>query len=79
MRSPNEHERAVRAAEIRHLTNALRPYGVLSRDALERAAGRTNWMDHGGFTRALAAAVAQGAIKELPLGFYRDASVPSPH
>lgn len=48
----------------------LRPYGVLHRDALERAAGADRWHE-GGFDRALSAATHSGAIEPLPAGFYR--------
>ncbi len=66
----SEHESAVVEAEIRRLVHALRPYGVLRRDALARAANVETWHG-GGFERALRIAVAEHEIEELPLGFYR--------
>lgn len=64
------HESAVLEAEVRRLVHALRPYGVLRRDALARAANVETWHE-AGFERALRLAVAEHAIEELPLGFYR--------
>jgi hypothetical protein len=64
-----QHERAVLRAEIRRLVAALRPYGVLRRDTLARAAGAPSW-HQAGFDRALLAAVEAGEIEERPLGFY---------
>jgi hypothetical protein len=66
------HDEAVIEAEVRRLANTMRPYGVLRRDALERAAGAAGW-HQGGFDAALRAAVRTGAFKQLPAGFYRDA------
>ena len=66
----SEHESAVVEAEIRRLVHALRPYGVLRRDALARAANVETWHE-AGFERALRIAVAEHEIEELPLGFYR--------
>jgi hypothetical protein len=68
-RSLTEHERAVRSAEIRRLVAALRPFGVLRRDALAQAAGAMRWHESD-FELALGAAVEAGEIHELPLGFY---------
>lgn len=69
-RSPRErHDEAVIQAEVRRLAQALRPFGVLSRDALERAAGAEHWHE-GGFDGALSEAVKTGAIERRPLGFY---------
>jgi hypothetical protein len=66
----SEHESAVVEAEIRRLVHALRPYGVLRRDALARAAKVETWHE-AGFERALEIAVAEHEIEELPFGFYR--------
>jgi hypothetical protein len=66
----SEHESAVVDAEIRRLVHALRPYGVLRRDVLARAANVETWHE-AGFERALRIAVAEHEIEELPLGFYR--------
>jgi len=71
-RSPScssRHEEAVVRAEIRRLVRALSPYGVLSREALSREAGAGRWHETR-FERALDAAVEQGEIVALPLGFY---------
>jgi hypothetical protein len=67
--SGSDHEKAVLRAEVRRLVNALSPYGVLSRDSLRREAGALHWHEPL-FSRALEAAVAEGQIVELPLGFY---------
>jgi hypothetical protein len=67
---PSQHERAVVDAEVRRLVCALRPFGVLRRDALSRVACARNWHE-GSFERALRAAIADGEIEELALGFYR--------
>ena len=61
---------AVIQAEVRRLAHALRPYGVLHRNALERAADAVRW-HHGGFDSALDAGVRSGLLKRLPAGFYR--------
>jgi hypothetical protein len=63
------HEEAVLHAEVKRLVRALAPYGVLRHDALKREAGARNWREPR-FERALAAAVEQGEIEALPLGFY---------
>jgi hypothetical protein len=65
-----EHESAVLHAEVRRLVRALRPYGVLRRDALARAANAETWHE-AGFERALQIAVDEHEIEQLPLGFYR--------
>lgn len=72
----SRHEEAVIQAEARRLARALRPYGVLPRDTLERVAGASRWHD-GGFDRALSAAVRAGEIEPLPAGFYREAGTAS--
>lgn len=68
-RAARRHDEAVIQAEVRRLARALRPYGVLHRDALERAAGAEHWRQ-GGFDSALSAAARSGAIEPLPLGFF---------
>lgn len=55
------HDEAVIQAEVRRLARALRPYGVLHREALEQAAGASRWHD-GGFDSALAIAVRSGVV-----------------
>ncbi len=67
--SEARHELAVVGAEVRRLVNALRPYGVLRRNALKRIAGAAKWHE-ASFERALSAAVEAGEIEQLPLGFY---------
>jgi hypothetical protein len=66
------HEQAVIQAETRRLAKALKPYGILHRDALERVCGAERWHE-GGFDRALHEAVRAGALEALPGGFYRGA------
>lgn len=63
------HDEAVLAAETRRLIDALRPFGVLHRAALERRTRAITWRE-GCFDRALHAAVASGKVRRLPLGFY---------
>jgi hypothetical protein len=70
---PYHHDDAVLQAEVRRLVHALRPFGVLRKDALKRAACPTNW-HQGGFDTALHVAVAAGKIEPLSFGFYRLAS-----
>jgi hypothetical protein len=65
----HRHDEAVLHAEIRRLVRALSPYGVLSRDALSREVVARNWHEPW-FERALEAAIEQGEIVALPLGFY---------
>lgn len=55
------HDEAVIQAEMRRLARALKPYRILHRDALQRAAGADTWHD-GGLDRALRAAVKAGAV-----------------
>ena len=64
------HDEAVVQAEIRRLSRALRPYGVLRRDELEHEVGARSW-HAGGFGEALDRAVRSGLVKRLPFGFYR--------
>lgn len=72
MRSKRRHDEAVIQAEVRRLAAALRPYRILRREALERAAHADRWSRQG-FEQALAEGVKRGAIEQLPLGFYREA------
>jgi hypothetical protein len=67
--SDARHDAAVLQAEVKRLVRALAPHGVLRRDALRREVGADNWHDRW-FERALDAAVTQGQIEVLPLGFY---------
>jgi hypothetical protein len=64
------HDDAVAEAEAHRIVRALRPYGVLHRDALARECAAHGWHE-GSFDEALAAAVRSGAVTKLPLGFYR--------
>jgi hypothetical protein len=72
----SRHDDAVVQAEARRLARALRPYGVLHRDALERVAGAMRWRD-GWFDTALNAAVESGKIEKMPGGFVRDPGLPA--
>lgn len=65
------HDEAVIQAEVRRLACSLRPYRILSRGALQKAAGANHWSNNG-FDQALSEAVRRGMIEELPFGFYRD-------
>lgn len=67
----SRHEQAVVRAEMRRLAKALRPYGILHRNALQEACGAQKWHE-GGFDRALREAVRHGLLEPLPGGFYRD-------
>jgi hypothetical protein len=62
------HDQAVIEAEVRDLTRAIRPYGVLRHDALAHVAGAARWP--GNFDRALQVAVEEGRLDARPLGFY---------
>lgn len=62
--------RAITDAEVQDIVRALRPFGVLGRDALAQECNAAKWQE-GGFDLALEAAVAAGAIEELPGGFYK--------
>jgi hypothetical protein len=66
----SRHDEAIIQAEVRRLARALRPFGVLHRDALEQAADARRWHE-GGFDSALETAVRGGAVQRLPAGFYR--------
>ena len=63
-------------AEVRRLARALRPYGVLHRNALAGAADARRWHE-GGFDSALEAAVRSGSIERLPADFYRTPKPPA--
>jgi hypothetical protein len=67
--SDRGHDAAVLRSEVKRLVHALSPYGVLQRDVLRREAGAGHWHEPS-FDRALDAAVKQGQIEALPLGFY---------
>ncbi|HEY3728157.1 MAG TPA: hypothetical protein VGL51_13335 [Solirubrobacteraceae bacterium] len=67
---PQQHDDAVLQAEARRVVHALRPFGILRKDALKRAACPTTWHE-GGFDSALHAAIAAGKIEPLPFDFYR--------
>ena len=73
-RMARRHDEAIIDGEVRRLARALRPYGVLHRDALEQAADARRWHE-GGFDSALDAAVRAGAVHRLPAGFYRTPSL----
>jgi hypothetical protein len=64
------HAHAISHAEARHLVLTLAPFGVLDREALARECGHVHWKD-GSFDQALAQAIDEGVIEELPGGFYR--------
>ena len=66
------HDQAVIEAEVRRLTHAIRPFGVLGHEALARAAGAARWQT-GQFDRALQAAVDQRRLERLPFDCYREA------
>lgn len=70
------HEEAITHAEAHHLVLALAPFGVLDRAALARECGHVHWKD-GSFDQALRRAIDEGAIEELPGGFYRAATATS--
>jgi hypothetical protein len=65
-------ERALLDADVRHIVDALRPFGVLHRDQLARVAGAGTWHEVV-FERALTEAVRRGLIEKLAEGFYADA------
>jgi hypothetical protein len=69
-RELDAHEDAVTQAEVRRLARALAPYGILGREALERAARANHWRQ-GAFESALASALRSGTLEQLPYGFYR--------
>ncbi len=62
-------EEALRAAEVRRLTHAIAPFGVLRRDVLARECHAGCWRE-GDFEGALEAAVRQGRLRPLGVGFY---------
>ncbi len=66
----DSHERAVLHAEIERLVRALSPYRVLRRTALKQASRAESWHEVG-FDLALQAAIEDGKIEKLPLGFFR--------
>jgi hypothetical protein len=64
------HQRAIWEAKARLLERAVRPYGVLHRDALRAVSGARRWRE-GSFPRAVQTAVELGLLEPLPLSFYR--------
>lgn len=72
-RRTRRHDEAVIHAEVRRLARALRPYGVLHREVLERTVAASRWRE-GGFDGALDAAVRRGIVERLPADFYRIAA-----
>jgi hypothetical protein len=67
------HHQAVIQAEVRRLLYAIGPYRVLSRDRLSQITHAERWHE-GGLDSALRAAVDEGVLERLPLGYYRDRS-----
>jgi hypothetical protein len=71
---PDPHERelarqaAITDAAVSQLVRALRPFGILRRDALSRECSQRGW-EEAGFDTALAKAIATGVIVPLPGGF----------
>ena len=61
---------AITDAAVRDIARALAPYGVLGRDELARECRADRW-EEGSFDTALAAAVREGVVEELPDGFYK--------
>ena len=61
---------AITDAEIREIVRALRPYGVLDRVTLGEQTRQRGWRE-GAFDAAVAAAVRQGVIEQLPDGHYK--------
>jgi hypothetical protein len=62
-------ERALLEAEVRRLTHAIAPFGVLRRDVLARECHASRWRP-GDFDGALEAAVREGRLRRLGVGFY---------
>lgn len=56
-------------AEVNRLIRTISPYGVLRKDTLARACGARAWRP-GRFDAALRAAVREGRLRQLALGFY---------
>ena len=72
--SDRRHEEALTHGGAVRLAHAIRPFGVLQKDALQQVAGAEHW--HAvAFQRALDAAVQQGLLEPLPFGFYQDSSL----
>ena len=72
-RRRNRHDEVVIQAEVRRLTRALAPYGILHRDMLAQVADARRWRE-GAFETALDRAVRGGEVDALPGGFFRDAT-----
>jgi hypothetical protein len=72
--SDRRHREVLIHAGAVRLTHAIRPFGILQKDALQQAAGAQHW--HAvAFQQAIDAAVQQGLLEPLPFGFYRDGSL----
>lgn len=72
-RDGRANENAVIQAEIRRLVSAIRPFGVLNKDALAHEARAEHWRE-GGLDRALNASVDEGLLEARPFGFYNESS-----
>jgi hypothetical protein len=72
LKSTNDlrHEQALVHAGAVRLAHAIRPFGVLHKDVLERVARAERW-PAGSFQHALDAAVEQGLLERLAFGFYQ--------
>lgn len=66
------HEQALIHARAVRLAHGIRPFGVLHKDVLAHVAGAEHWPG-GAFQHALDAAVEQGLLQPLALGFYQGA------
>ena len=64
------HQEAITDGEVQQLVRALRPFGILQREALSRKCSQRGWED-AGFDAALHKGIAAGLIAELPGGFYK--------
>ena len=61
---------AITQAEIREIIRALTPYGVLDRETLGDRTRQRGWQE-GAFDTALAAAIREGVIEQLPDGYLK--------
>ena len=68
-RRSTNHEQAIIQAEVGRLVHAIRPFGMLHRDTLARAAGAEHWRK-GRLDLALRTAVEQGRLEKRPLDYY---------
>jgi hypothetical protein len=64
-------ERALNRAGAVRLVRAIRPFGVLRRDALAQVAGAGRW-PAGAFQGALDAALELGLLEHVAFGFYQE-------